>query len=58
MIIRIKDKKARQSEQTIPAKWFAWYPVRVSRTEIAWLQCVSRRRAAVGSPFTYSKIEG
>lgn len=24
-------------------KWFAWYPVRISATEIAWLEYVERK---------------
>ncbi|QWY83607.1 hypothetical protein [Rhizobium phage RHph_X2_26] len=26
-------------------EWFAWFPVRVSGDEFAWLETVSRRRA-------------
>lgn len=57
MIIRLKSKAERQKPQTAQHDWFAWYPVRVSGTEVVWLERVTRQRAGVGSPFTYKAID-
>lgn len=33
--------------------WFAWYPVRISDTEIVWLQKVQRKAAEIS---TFGKV--
>lgn len=53
MKITCLSKEAKAEELENGVKWFAWYPVRISSYEIAWLEFVMRfgRR-------TYYSVDG
>lgn len=43
MKFKLLDRYAKRDRLEQGFKWFAWYPVRISPHEIAWLEFVRRR---------------
>lgn len=63
--MRIKSKTYEVKENEFEARmsewhnWFAWYPVRISDTELVWLQIVKRKAiefSTFGSPYWLYKL--
>lgn len=41
--MRFRCKSETENKKLFWHKWFAWYPVRISKEECAWLEYVERR---------------